>query len=283
MEPMTLKAEVLNVPGGELYYEIRGAGPVLLMMPGGPADATTFRACENDLARHYTVVTYDPRGLSRSSRFPESDDARMVEIFAGDCRRLLQHLAGDAKPCVFASSGGATIALELVARHGGELDTVVFHEPPSPSLCPDPAKTRAEMEHVCDTCATDGLRAAMDEFGALIGMEGGGPEQGDHEPTPEEMRAMAQMMENMNFFFARYIRNIARYEPDFEALRKASCRLVPAYGEESTDKQLARNGALALARMVHVEPVVFPGDHSGFWGRPVEFAARLRAVLEDRG
>jgi hypothetical protein len=28
-----------------------------------------------------------------------------------------------------------------------------------------------------------------------------------------------------------------------------------------------------------VEPVMFPGDHTGFIGQPVEFADRLRAVI----
>jgi pimeloyl-ACP methyl ester carboxylesterase len=35
-------------------------------MPGGPADAATFRRVEQPLAEHYAVVTYDPRGLSHS-------------------------------------------------------------------------------------------------------------------------------------------------------------------------------------------------------------------------
>ncbi len=63
----TMKTAILQVPGANLYYEVRGAGPVLLFMPGGPADATTFRQVEHDLASKYTVVTYDPRGLSHSN------------------------------------------------------------------------------------------------------------------------------------------------------------------------------------------------------------------------
>jgi hypothetical protein len=35
-------------------------------MPGGPADAATFRRVEQPLAEHYTAVTYDPRDLSHS-------------------------------------------------------------------------------------------------------------------------------------------------------------------------------------------------------------------------
>ncbi len=29
------RKETLDVPGATLYYEVRGSGPVLLLMPGG--------------------------------------------------------------------------------------------------------------------------------------------------------------------------------------------------------------------------------------------------------
>ncbi len=85
----TFTAETLKVPGASLYYEVRGSGPVLLMMPGGPADATTFRRIENNLASRYSVVTYDPRGLSHSKLDEPLDDSKMVQIFADDVHRLL--------------------------------------------------------------------------------------------------------------------------------------------------------------------------------------------------
>jgi len=89
----TVKAQTLKVPGATLYYEVRGSGPVLMMMPGGPADAATFRRMEGELASRYTVVTYDPRGLSHSTLGEPLDDARMVEIFADDVFRLLGTVA----------------------------------------------------------------------------------------------------------------------------------------------------------------------------------------------
>src|SRR5438132_5707956 len=143
----TMKTATLDLPGASLYYEVRGSGPVLLFMPGGPADATTFRQIEDDLASRYTVVTYDPRGLSHSKLTEPLDDSRMVEIFADDVHRLLAKLT-NGKACVFASSGGATISLELAARHPDQLDTLIVHEPPSPSLVPNSAEVRASMEEV---------------------------------------------------------------------------------------------------------------------------------------
>jgi pimeloyl-ACP methyl ester carboxylesterase len=274
----TIKSETLQVPGANLYFEVRGSGPVLLMMPGGPADATTFRRIEDRLASEYTVVTYDPRGLSHSSPLDPLDDARMVEIFADDVHRLLGEV-GKSKGCVFASSGGAVIALELARRHPEQLDTIVAHEPPSPELLRDTAQVRAAMEDVCDTCASVGLWPAMEKFMALVGIHGGPPPAPEGEPSPEMLESMALMRKNMEFFFGRYIRNMARYVPDIAALEGCSCRIVPAVGAESGG-QLANRGGLGLARMLGTEAIVFPGDHGGFDGRPVEFAEKLCQVLE---
>jgi pimeloyl-ACP methyl ester carboxylesterase len=220
----TIKSSTLAVPGGNLYFEVRGSGPVLLMMPGGPADATTFRKIEDSLAADHTVVTYDPRGISRSSTFDPGDDSRMVEIFADDVHRSLASF-GESKASVFASSGGAVIALELAKRHPDQLVTVVVHEPPSPELQADPARVQAAMEDVCDTYASGGLWPALQKFMALVRIEG-----------------------------------------------------VPAVGAESQG-QLAHDGGLALAAKLGVEAAVFPGDHSGFEGRPAEFAGKLSDAL----
>jgi len=273
-----MRSETLDVPGANLYYEVRGSGPVLLLMPGGPADATTFRRMEDRLAADYTVVTYDPRTYSHSTLEEPVDDARMVEIFADDVHRLLREV-GDGKACIFASSGGAVIALDLARRHPEQLTTVIAHEPPSPWLLPDSQRVLAAMEDVCDTCAGAGLFPAMQKFMTLVGIQGGPPPAPEGEPTPEALAAMAMMQKNMEYFFGRYIRNLARYQPDLAALKDCSCRIVPAVGAESTG-QLAHQGGLGLAQALGTEAVVFPGDHGGFDGRPAEFAEKLCAVLQ---
>ena len=273
-----ITTERLQVPGASIYYEVRGSGPVLLMMPGGPADATTFRRIENDLASRYTVVTYDPRGLSHSKLTEPLDDSRMVQIFADDVHRLLARVT-DGKACVFGSSGGATIALELAVRHPEQLDTVVAHEPPSPAMLPNTTEARAAMEDIADTCAAEGVWPAMNKFMTLVGIQGGPPPAAEGKPTPEALEAMALMQRNFEFFLGRYLRNIARYQPDFAALKSSPCRIVAAVGEDSKG-QLAHNGGLGLAKVLGTDAVVFPGDHGGFDGRPAEFAAKLREVLE---
>jgi pimeloyl-ACP methyl ester carboxylesterase len=270
------KIETLKVPGANLYYEVRGSGPVLLMMPGGPMDAGGFGSIAGQLAANYTVVTYDPRGLSRSKLESPLDAERIVEVFADDVHRLLAAMTKE-KADVFASSGGASIALELAVRHPEQLKTLVSHEPPSPTLQPDPAHVRAVMEEIAATYSKAGIGPAGQLFGELVG--GGPPPAPEGEPTPEMLENMARMGRNMDLFFGPYMVAIARYEPDFAALKAASCRIVAAVGDESRG-EMAHDGGLALAERLGTKAVVFPGAHGGFDSHAAEFAVKLREVLE---
>ncbi len=135
------------------------------------------------------------------------------------------------------------------------------------------------MEDVCDTYASAGLWPAMEKFTTLVGIQGGGPPPArECEPSPAMRESMALMRKNMEFFFGRYVRNIARYRPDFTALQACSCRIVPAVGAESQG-QLAHDGGLGLAKRLGKEATIFPGNHGGFDGRAAEFAAKLCEVL----
>ena len=274
--PVAMKVETLKVPGAHLYYEVRGSGPVLLLMPGGPADATGFRRIADELAAHHTVVTYDPRGLSRSQLEGPLDEERLIEVFADDVHRLLAAVTRE-KADVFASSGGAVIALDLAARHPEQLRAVVLHEPPSPTLLPDPAHVRAVMEEITATYRSAGIGPAVQIFSDLT--RSGPPPAPESEPTPEMQEDTARMMGNMDIFFGPYVLAIARYEPDFAALKAASCRIVAGVGDESRG-ELAHDGGLGLARRLGTQAVTFPGAHGGFDSHAAEFATKLREVFE---
>lgn len=278
MNPLlSLKTARLRVPGATIYYEVRGSGPVLLMMPGGPATASAFQRIAEGLAQGYTVVTYDPRGLSHSTLDGPVQDDQIVQIFADDAHRLLAATAKEPA-FVFASSGGAVIALELAARHPEQVRTLVSHEPPAPALLPDPARERAAMEDIVQTYRTAGIGPAMQKFMVQTRMSSGPPPARPGVPTPEQREAMAQTQRNMDFWLGHYFRAIADYEPDFAALKAGASRIVPAGGEQSRGG-LAYEGAVGLAQRLGTDVVDFPGGHGGFESHPAEFAARLREVL----
>ena len=83
------------------------------------------------------------------------------------------------------------------------------------------------------------------------------------------------------------ITTCTHYQPDFDALRAASTRIVMAAGVDSGETMAAR-GARAVAARLGTDPVVFPSDHGGFLGGeygqagdPDAFAAKLHEVLDE--
>ena len=212
----------LNVPGATLYYELGGTGPVLLMIPGGPADAGVFAALSGFLTDRYTVVAYDPRGNSRSVPNDPSKD-QDIDVHGDDAAALLAAVTSEPA-YVLGSSGGAQIGLNLAARHAARVHTLVAHEPPCVELLPDAAEARAGMEEAYQTYRTQGVEAGLKRFEAAIGMEDTPPEQPPGEPTPEAMAAWGRISGNLEYFLAHGIRQISGYAPDLDALRDAGSR-----------------------------------------------------------
>lgn len=270
--------KTLKVPGATLAYDVRGSGPALLCIPGGPADAGAFRKLADELESYYTVITYDPRGLSHSPLDGAFDDERAIQINADDASRLMAAVTKE-KADVLASSGGAVISLELARCHADQIATLVAHEAPAAALMPDVARTRAEFIDITDTYKSQGLGPAFGKFMAQTRIRSGPPPQQEGEPTAEQREAMAMFQRNMDFWFGHTMRAIGLYEPDFAALRAASCRILSGVGMES-EGEFAHDGGLGLAKQLGVEPVVFPGAHGGFESDAPEFARRLREVLE---
>jgi pimeloyl-ACP methyl ester carboxylesterase len=268
----------LDVPGATLYYEVRGSGPALLMIPGGPADATAFRDVAQELASNYTVITYDPRDLSNSTAQVPTPSEKIVETYADDAHRLLAAVTKEPA-FVLASSGGCAFALELATRHPEQLRAVIVHEPPMPSLQPDPARIRAEMADIVSTFKAQGIGPAMGKFMVHTRIKGGPPPAPDHEPTPEELAAQARFQRNMEFWLGTYFQAIANYEPDLATLKTSPVRFIPGVGDESGG-ELAHDGGIGLGQQLGTDAVVFPGAHGGFGTHPRQFAVKLREVLE---
>jgi pimeloyl-ACP methyl ester carboxylesterase len=271
------RVDTLKVPGASLYYEVRGSGPVLLMIPGGPADAGVFAGIAPILADRYTVVTYDPRGNSRSSFDGPLEDWR-AEVHADDASRLLAAV-GTGPAYVFGSSGGALVGLALVARHPEQVRTLIAHEPPAMELLPDREQRRAAAQEIYDTYRREGVGPAMAKFLAGAGLKPAPPPQG--EPTPEMAEMMGRMGRNVDLFVAHGIRQIGAYVPDTAALRQGSTRVVVAGGEASRG-QPAYEASAVLADRLGTTVVHFPGDHGGFGSHPAAFAETLHKVLRDR-
>ena len=143
---------LLKVAEADIAYDVNGPLPPAdgrppVLMIGQPMTAIGFGA----LASHFpdrTVVTYDPRGLGRSTR----SDGRVENsptVQADDVHALIEAL--DAGPVeMFASSGGAVTALALVAAYPDDVTTLVAHEPPLIPVLPDAAAAERARAAVRD-------------------------------------------------------------------------------------------------------------------------------------
>jgi pimeloyl-ACP methyl ester carboxylesterase len=278
----------LGVPGAVLTYDVRTSGtgnaPVLLLI-GSPMGAAGF----GTLSGHFpdrTVVTYDPRGAERSRR-TDGADTTTVEEHADDLHRLIAAL--NAGPVdLFASSGGAINALALVARHPEQVRTLVAHEPPAAALLPDREFALAATQDIHDTYQRSGMGPAMARFIAIVGHKGPVTREYLGQPAPDPAMFGLPTEDDGSrddVLVGQNILSCTHYEPEFEALRAASTRIVLAAGAES-DGELAHRGADAVAEQLGTTPVSFPGGHAGFLGgeygqngEPEPFAVRLREVL----
>jgi pimeloyl-ACP methyl ester carboxylesterase len=226
------------------------------------------------LADTFTVLRYDPRGISRSALADPQDVA--VETHADDVRRLLEAVSSEPA-VVFGHSGGAVISLALVEQAPELVRTLIAHEPPLTQLLPADDPRRAEAQEIVAVYHEQGPEAAMMRFMGAAGMEGPPPEM-SAEAEAFMMEQMARMEQNTEFFLAHYLIPITGYEPDLAKLRHSPTQVMVGVGADS-EGQETWDTSIALARGLGIEPVVFPGDHIGMALQPDAFAARLRDVL----
>src|SRR3989441_12638549 len=98
----------------------------------------------------------------------------------------------------------------------------------------------------------------MQKFMVQTRIRGGPPRPPPGEPTPEQREAMAQFQRNMEFWLGHYFLAIADYEPDFNALKAGSTRIVAAVGDASRG-ELAPEGGVRLAGQLGTPTRVCPG------------------------
>jgi pimeloyl-ACP methyl ester carboxylesterase len=285
MTTSTVTMHTLHAPGATIAYDVRGTlgdGTPLLVV-GSPMGADGFTTLAG-LFPDRPVVTYDPRGVGRSTRTDGAGELT-PDDHADDLTRLVETIGGPVD--VFASSGGAVNALAWVAKRGEQVRTLVAHEPPLATILPDGEAQMAAMEAMRETYRRDGFGAAMAQFLVMVGYDGVMPD--GYRPPAVDPGQFGLPTEDDGSrddpLLAQNIRTITGYQPDVGALRAAPTRILLARGAGSGQTMAAR-GADAMAALLGTEAATFPGNHGGFMGdeyghrgEPDAFAARLREVL----
>src|SRR5215475_9430277 len=287
-----MTTHMLETAEAGIAYDIRGPLPTAdgrppLFMIGQPMDAGGFAT----LASYFpdrTVVTYDPRGLGRSTRKDgRVDNAPTVQ--ADDVHAIIEALgAGPVE--MFASSGGAVTALALVAAYPSDVTTLVAHEPPLIPVLPDAEAAERARAAVRDTYQAKGRNAGMAAFIAMTSWRG--EFTGDYFTQPAPDPAMFGMPADDDGSRGDPLLSdrswaVSSYRPDVGALAAAPTRVVIAVGEESLGTFTGRT-SLATAELLGQQATIFPSHHGGFLGgesgypgQPEAFARRLRDILGD--
>lgn len=282
---------ILQTSEVDLAYDVHGVLPTAdgrppLVMIGQPMDASGF----GTLASHFpdrTVVTYDPRGLGRSTRKDGRVD-HVPTIQAADVHALIGALgAGPVE--MFASSGGAVTALALVATYPDDVTTLVAHEPPLIPVLPDAQAAERARAGVRDTYEAKGSGAGMAAFIAMTSWRGEFTDDYFAQPAPDPA-AFGMPTEDDGSRDDPLLSDrswaVSSHRPDVDALTTARTRIVIAVGEESRDTFTGRT-SVATAELLGQQATVFPSHHggfvggeSGYAGQPEVFARKLREVLD---
>ena len=101
------------VNGISLYYETHGQGEPLLLHPGFGCTVEIYWANVAQLAEHFRVIVFDPRGACRSS---VGDASATPKTYADDAVGLLDELGID-RTHVFGTSFGGMMAQHIALEH----------------------------------------------------------------------------------------------------------------------------------------------------------------------
>lgn len=101
--------------GIEMYYEVQGSGPPLLLIMGTAADHATWDKQVAAYRDEYTVITYDARGTGQSTQ-PEDVESYSMKVLADDAAALLEVLGLQGVHVSGLSLGSAT-AQELAINY----------------------------------------------------------------------------------------------------------------------------------------------------------------------
>jgi pimeloyl-ACP methyl ester carboxylesterase len=265
----------IDVNGVRLYYVERGRGPAALFISGATGDAGHWAKVADILADAYTVITYDRRANSRSSR-PAGWASTTIGEQADDAAALLRGL--DLVPAVvFGTSAGAGILADLCLRHPHVLCGAIFHEPVFPSGVSNLGAVRARRKALVEEgVARGGPRAAAELCLRSVA--------GDEAYESLDPLLRERLLGNAKVLFGIEMAPYLAYEPTPGQLATIGVPRAVTAGAESRDSAAAGHWRYEAAQWLaaHLETTVIelPGAHMGYLGQPEHFARALRPILD---
>jgi pimeloyl-ACP methyl ester carboxylesterase len=266
-------ARTIKVNGADLYYQLRGSGPALVMIHGTGADSGCYDMVAQRLAADFRILTYDRRGWSRSPR-PSGWLKTSIDEQADDAAWLLR-VTGNTPAIVFGSSSGGLIALDLALRHPEVVVGEVLHEPSVFTCLPQDFVQQqfARLNPVIEQAlARGGPKAALETLHqAWVGED-------DIEALSPALRE--RWLGNADLMFGyEFPEMLLGFQPDPAAVAALKVKVKVMRASES----MPINAAAAewLASQLNIDAVIAPGAHLAYCTRSEEFATALHPLLKE--
>src|SRR6202034_363821 len=138
-------SDTAQVNGATLHYVRGGTGPAIILLHGFPEDWYAYHRLMPLLAKQFTVVAVDLRGIGGSAATAGGYDAANM---AGDVHQLTEHLHLEHVYVVGHDIGGM-VAYAFVRRYPETSRGVMMLDAPLPGLGPwDAVKANRSAWHI---------------------------------------------------------------------------------------------------------------------------------------
>jgi len=268
---MDIKVTTSTIPvkNASIYYKIHGKGrPILLMITGGTGDADSFDNIIPFLIDHYTIVTYDRRGYTRSPIVSISEQEIIdIETQSDDVRTLIQAITKEPV-FVFGSSIGAVIALDLAAQYPSLVKKVIAHEPPLVNQLPESERAGKVPEIMQNETPLEAMRRFTATFGLV-------PQNLVGQTFMHVSRDFIKRKSaDTKFFLEHESKGVDNYKLDTEKIRLGRSKIVFLAGKESRGNFLY-GLAIKAAKDIGASFFEVVGHHIGYGQYPEEFSQKL--------
>lgn len=136
-----------------MYYDTQGSGEALILLPGFASGAWSWAWQIDEFAKTFKVITFDPRGISRSTI---SEDLTVsISSIADDVVELLDRLKIE-RAHVLGISFGGFVALDLALRFPERVNGLIL----ASTSFGGPNHVAPSMEVLSAFASTDGLNSA---------------------------------------------------------------------------------------------------------------------------
>jgi pimeloyl-ACP methyl ester carboxylesterase len=251
---------LLSRDGIDVYYEVHGSGPAILLTHGYSATSEMWRGQIEALAADHTLVLWDMRGHGRSDS-PPTAESYSEELTMSDMAALLDHV-GAGSAVVGGLSLGGYMSLAFHAAHPDRVRALLVIDT-GPGFKDDRARDSWNQyaRSFADRFAAEGL-------GALAGR------------SPEQASAMHRSADGL-VLAARHMLT----QRDAHVIESLPTIAVPTLVLVGADDEPFRNATdYMAAKIPGATKVVVPGaGHAVNLDQPEAFDAAVRRFLVDNG